>query len=73
MKLTSCSIALLGKLLVGQLQKKFLPLRNQNFNFACLQQPAKGSYPDPEESCHYGTPSLTYLVYNSLPMVSILI
>ena len=54
-------------------KKKFLPFRNCKFNLACLQQPANGFYPDPDESCLYGTPSLTYLVYNGPPIVSTLI
>lgn len=70
MKLTSCSTTLLGKLLV---ESGSCLSGTVKFNLACPQQPANGFYPDAEESCLYGSPSLTYHACNSPPMIPILI
>ena len=37
---------------------RILPLWNIKHNVTCLQQPANSFWPNPEESCLYGTPSL---------------
>jgi len=56
MKLTSCSTALLGKLLVESATRRNSCLSGTvslTYVVSCPQQPANGSYPDPEESCLY--------------------